>query len=74
MAFWIQILGERKLDSLELERKRVSKILHDMDIDLSFLSHSKFESRYDRKKWKLTKRKIFEFFEYPLSEGKTTSD
>ena len=68
MAVWMQIIGFRKMDSIEKERKRFSKILAELENDFSFLEGWHLHKPYDSKNWKLKKYNKFEYFEYSFTE------
>lgn len=62
MAVWIQIIGLRKLESIEKEREKVSKILSKTSFNFDFMrSNSKVDS--GKFQWNLTQSNGMEFFE-----------
>lgn len=66
----MQIIGQRKFQSLDEEREKVKNILAKMEISLAFLSDTYFNSDYNPENWKLIKTEATEFFEYRLSDQK----
>lgn len=69
MAVWLQIIGKRKLESLEKEKEKIINIINDIQLDLSFLSQPK----YNPENWSIKKTKEHEYFEY-MFEPKNISN
>lgn len=60
MAVWLQIIGKRKLESLEKEKEKIINIINDIELDLSFLPQSK----YNPENWSIKKTEENEYFDY----------
>jgi acyl-CoA synthetase (AMP-forming)/AMP-acid ligase II len=60
MAVWLQIIGKRKLESLEKEKEKIIKIINTINLDSAFLSQSK----YNPENWNVRKTEENEYFEY----------
>ena len=68
MAVWLQIIGKRNSESLDLERQKIKDILSRIELDLSFLSNYYNLKNYKSDNWTLKKDNEIEYYEYPLSD------
>ncbi len=68
MAVWMQIIGFRKIASLEKEKELFSEILSGLETDFNYLNDWNDCKPYDSTNWNLKKYNQFEYFEYSFSE------
>ncbi|KAB1155930.1 hypothetical protein F7018_11515 [Tenacibaculum aiptasiae] len=65
MAVWIQIIGLRKMDSIENEKKKVFEILNKTELDFDFIKQ-KLDIGLKKTEWNLTQSKGIEFYKLPI--------
>jgi len=68
MAVWLQIIGKRNSESLQIERQKVENVISRIELDLDFLSNYGHSSNYNSNNWTFKKNNEIEYYEYPLGD------
>lgn len=63
------ILGVRKSESLEEERRTFTEILKNIELNFDFIDNIEFDAVYNKNKWQLKRYNSFEYFDYAFKEN-----